>query len=103
MLIAIKKIAPALAAGNSVIVKPSEAAPLSVLQFAELSLIAGRESVQPCTYTNVVETLRYIVPPGVLNVLPGHGKTVVPELASHPLVRKVDITVREVAIVCFHS
>ncbi|KAH9938377.1 aldehyde dehydrogenase [Fomitopsis serialis] len=73
LLIAIKKIAPALAAGNSVIVKPSEAAPLSVLQFAEMSLIAG-------------------VPPGVLNVLPGYGKTIVPELASHPLVRKVDIT-----------
>ncbi|KZT72573.1 aldehyde dehydrogenase [Daedalea quercina L-15889] len=73
LLIAIKKIAPALAAGNSVIVKPSEAAPLSVLQFAEMSLAAG-------------------LPPGVLSVLPGRGKTIVPELASHPLVRKVDIT-----------
>ncbi|KAH9844074.1 aldehyde dehydrogenase [Rhodofomes roseus] len=73
LLIAIKKLAPALAAGNTVIVKPSEAAPLSILQFAELSVIAG-------------------VPPGVLSVLPGYGRTIVPELASHPLVRKVDIT-----------
>ncbi|KAF8332682.1 aldehyde dehydrogenase [Cantharellus anzutake] len=72
LLIAIKKIAPALAAGNSVIVKPSELAPLSVLRFAELSIHAG-------------------LPSGVLTVLPG-GPNVAKELISHRLVRKVDIT-----------
>ncbi|KAH9018616.1 Aldehyde/histidinol dehydrogenase [Lactarius hengduanensis] len=41
LLIAIKKIAPALAAGNSVIVKPSELAPISVLEFAKMALDAG--------------------------------------------------------------
>ncbi|KAI0298920.1 aldehyde dehydrogenase domain-containing protein [Russula brevipes] len=73
LLIAIKKIAPALAAGNSVIVKPSELAPLSVLEFAQIALDAG-------------------VPGGVLSVLPGHGATTGKELISHPLIRKVDIT-----------
>ena len=34
-------------------------------------------------------------------MLPGHGKTVVPELASHPLVRKVDITVRKLTCSLF--
>ncbi|KAI9457959.1 aldehyde dehydrogenase [Lactarius psammicola] len=73
LLIAIKKIAPALAAGNSVIVKPSELAPISVLEFAKMALDAG-------------------VPSGVLSVLPGPGVTTGKELVSHPLVRKVDIT-----------
>ncbi|THH30690.1 hypothetical protein EUX98_g3489 [Antrodiella citrinella] len=72
LLIAIKKIAPALATGNSVIVKPSEHAPLSVLQFAELAVQAG-------------------LPVGVLSVLPG-GPETAKHLASNPLVRKVDIT-----------
>ncbi|KZT13009.1 aldehyde dehydrogenase [Laetiporus sulphureus 93-53] len=73
LFIAIKKIAPALAAGNSVIVKPSELTPMSVITFAELAALAG-------------------VPPGVLSVLPGYGREIGPELASNPLVRKVDIT-----------
>ncbi|KAI0050240.1 aldehyde dehydrogenase [Auriscalpium vulgare] len=73
LLIAVKKIAPALAAGNSVIVKPSELAPISVLEFAELVAEAG-------------------VPRGVFSVLPGFGATTGKDLASHPLVRKVDIT-----------
>ena len=41
LFIAVKKIAPALAAGNSVIVKPSELAPISVLEFAEMALGVG--------------------------------------------------------------
>lgn len=41
LLIALKKIAPALAAGNSVIVKPSELAPLSVLAFAKMAQEEG--------------------------------------------------------------
>ncbi|EIM87936.1 aldehyde dehydrogenase [Stereum hirsutum FP-91666 SS1] len=73
LLIAIKKIAPALAAGNSVVVKPSELAPISVLEFAEMAVEAG-------------------VPLGVLSVLPGYGPTTGAEIVSHPLVRKVDIT-----------
>ncbi|MDK6078409.1 aldehyde dehydrogenase [Massilia varians] len=54
MLMAAWKIGPALAAGNSLVLKPSEKAPLSCLRLAELALEAG-------------------VPPGVFNVLPGHG------------------------------
>ncbi|KAH9984124.1 aldehyde dehydrogenase domain-containing protein [Russula vinacea] len=73
LLIAIKKIAPALAAGNSVIVKPSELAPISVLEFAQIALDAG-------------------VPSGVLSVLPGPGATTGRDIVSHPLIRKVDIT-----------
>ncbi|PSS35430.1 hypothetical protein PHLCEN_2v1585 [Hermanssonia centrifuga] len=73
LFIAVKKIAPALAAGNSVIVKPSELAPVSVLEFAEMAEEAG-------------------LPKGVLSVLPGYGATTGKELVSNPIIRKVDIT-----------
>ncbi|KAF8450611.1 aldehyde dehydrogenase domain-containing protein [Boletus edulis BED1] len=73
LFIAVKKIAPALAAGNSVIVKPSELAPVSLLEFSKLTQEAG-------------------VPDGVFTVLPGYGHTTGKQIASHPLVRKVDIT-----------
>lgn len=73
LLIAVKKIAPALAAGNCVIVKPSELAPITVLEFAKMAELAG-------------------VPPGVLSVLPGYGAVTGKALVSHPLIRKVDIT-----------
>ncbi|KZW04339.1 aldehyde dehydrogenase [Exidia glandulosa HHB12029] len=73
LLIAIKKLTPALAAGNSVIVKPSELAPASVLDFAELAKEAG-------------------LPDDVLQILPGDGRTVGTQIAQNPLVRKVDIT-----------
>ncbi|KAJ4479296.1 aldehyde dehydrogenase domain-containing protein [Lentinula aciculospora] len=73
LLIAIKKIAPALAAGNSVIVKPSEQAPLTVLEFAKMAAEAG-------------------LPPGVLSVIPGFGHTIGKVIVSNPLIRKVDIT-----------
>ncbi len=53
---AIWKIAPALAAGNTVVVKPAEQSPLSALRLAELALEAD-------------------LPPGVLNVVPGDGPT----------------------------
>lgn len=43
LFIAIKKLAPALAAGNSVIIKPSEHAPCTILHLAELAEDAGRE------------------------------------------------------------
>lgn len=64
LLMAAWKIAPALAAGNSVILKPSEKAPLSALRLAELASEAG-------------------VPDGVLNVLPGFGHTAGKALALH--------------------
>ncbi|KAJ3923580.1 aldehyde dehydrogenase domain-containing protein [Lentinula edodes] len=73
LLIAIKKIAPALAAGNSIIVKPSEQAPLTVLHFATMALEAG-------------------LPPGVVSVIPGFGHTVGKAIVSNPLIRKVDVT-----------
>ena len=58
------KIAPALAAGNCVVLKPSEKAPLSALRLAELAIEAG-------------------MPAGVLNVLPGFGHTAGKALALH--------------------
>ncbi|WP_281910815.1 aldehyde dehydrogenase [Massilia varians] len=54
LLMAAWKIGPALASGNSLVLKPSEKAPLSCLRLAELALEAG-------------------LPPGVFNVLPGYG------------------------------
>ncbi|KAI1324715.1 aldehyde dehydrogenase [Xylariaceae sp. FL0255] len=73
LLIAVKKLAPALAAGNSVIVKPSELTPLTTLALGSLLQRAG-------------------VPDGVFNVLPGLGTVTGKALVSHPLVRKVDVT-----------
>ncbi|WP_313029702.1 aldehyde dehydrogenase [Massilia alkalitolerans] len=64
MLMAAWKIGPALAAGNSLVLKPSEKAPLSCLRLAELALEAG-------------------VPPGVFNVLPGHGSEAGSALGLH--------------------
>lgn len=73
LLIAVKKLAPALAAGNSVVLKPSELAPITVLELAKLAEEAG-------------------IPPGVLSVLPGYGKVTGTAIVSNPLIRKVDIT-----------
>ncbi len=64
LLMATWKIAPALACGNSVILKPSEKSPLTALRLAELAIEAG-------------------LPEGVLNVLPGFGKTAGEPLALH--------------------
>ncbi len=64
MLMASWKIAPALAAGNSVILKPSEKSPLTALRMGELALEAG-------------------IPPGVFNVLPGYGNEAGSALALH--------------------
>jgi acyl-CoA reductase-like NAD-dependent aldehyde dehydrogenase len=66
------KIAPALAAGNTVVLKPSEYASASVLEFAR-----------------AVES---IVPPGVLNVVTGFGPSVGAALVSHPDVAKITFT-----------
>ncbi len=72
-LIACWKIAPALAAGNTVVVKPASATPLSVLRLAELAGEAG-------------------LPPGVLNVVSGPGDGVGSALVSDPDVVKVSFT-----------
>ncbi len=64
MLMAAWKIAPVLAAGNSLVLKPSEKSPLSAIRLGQLALEAG-------------------VPPGVFQVLPGYGHTAGAALASH--------------------
>jgi acyl-CoA reductase-like NAD-dependent aldehyde dehydrogenase len=73
MLIAVKKIAPALAAGNSIVLKPSELTPLTSLELGKLLKEAG-------------------LPDGVFNVLPGDGMTTGKALVEHPLIKKVDVT-----------
>jgi acyl-CoA reductase-like NAD-dependent aldehyde dehydrogenase len=73
MLIAVKKIAPALACGNAIVLKPSELAPISVLELAKLCHEAG-------------------LPSGILNVVCGKGPTVGQAICSHPFVRKIDLT-----------
>lgn len=64
MLMAAWKLGPALAAGNSVVLKPSEKSPLTALRLAELALEAG-------------------LPEGVFNVLPGYGNEAGQALALH--------------------
>ena len=73
VLNAAMKLAPALAAGNTVVLKPSELSPSSALKLAELALEAG-------------------VPEGVLNVVPGLGSTVGAALAAHPGVDMLSFT-----------
>ncbi len=67
------KLAPALAMGNTVVIKPATQTPLTALRVAELALEAG-------------------IPPGVVNVVPGPGGVVGEALVRHPLVRKVSFT-----------
>ncbi|KAF2660970.1 betaine aldehyde dehydrogenase [Lophiostoma macrostomum CBS 122681] len=73
LLIAVKKIAPALAAGNSIILKPSELTPLTSIELGKLFKEAG-------------------LPDGVFNVLPGDGATTGKALVEHSLIKKVDVT-----------
>lgn len=65
--------APALAAGNTVVLKPAEATPLTAMRIGELALLAG-------------------LPSGVFNVLPGKGSVVGARFVTHPAVRKVVFT-----------
>lgn len=67
------KVAPALAMGNTVVVKPASATPLSALALADLALEAG-------------------LPEGVLNVVTGAGSVAGNALVTHPLVRKISFT-----------
>ena len=73
MPIAAWGFAPALAAGNTVVLKPAELTPLTALRLAELALQAG-------------------VPEGVLQVIPGKGSVVGDRFVTHPAVRKVVFT-----------
>ncbi|WP_376774712.1 aldehyde dehydrogenase family protein [Saccharothrix violaceirubra] len=73
MPIAAWGFAPALAAGNTVVLKPAEATPLTALRLADLALDAG-------------------LPPDVLQVLPGRGDVVGRRFVTHPDVRKVVFT-----------
>ena len=72
LLMAAWKIAPILAAGNSIVIKPSEQTPLSTLKLAEV--LAGR------------------IPDGVLNVVTGRGRTVGQRLSEHPSIALVALT-----------
>ena len=73
LLLAMWKIGPALAAGNTIVVKPDEHTPLTLLEFAKIAHECG-------------------LPPGVLNVVPGEGPVVGARLATHPDVRKIAFT-----------
>jgi aldehyde dehydrogenase (NAD+) len=73
MVLAAWKMAPALAAGNTVVLKPAEQTPLTALRLGELCLEAG-------------------FPEGVVNVVPGFGPTAGGALVSHPEVDKIAFT-----------
>jgi aminobutyraldehyde dehydrogenase len=72
LMMAAWKLAPALAAGNTVVLKPSEQTPLTTLKLAGL--------------------LAELFPAGVVNVVAGRGETVGAPLVSHPRVRMVSLT-----------
>ncbi len=72
LMMAAWKTAPALAAGNAVVLKPSEQTPLTTLRFAQLAA--------------------EILPKGVLNIVCGRGDSVGAPLIEHPLVRMVSLT-----------
>ena len=67
------KIGPALAAGNTVVLKPAEITPLTTLKIAELIQSVG-------------------IPPGVVNIVPGYGHIAGQHLAEHPDVHKIAFT-----------
>jgi len=72
-MMAIWKIGPALAAGNSVVLKPASVTPLTTLKLAELAVEAG-------------------LPDGVFNVVTGHGDVVGAAIAAHPGIDLVSLT-----------
>jgi aldehyde dehydrogenase (NAD+) len=67
------KLGPALAAGNCVVMKPSEITPLSALRIAELAAEVG-------------------FPPGVVNMVPGYGQTAGQRIVEHPDIAKISFT-----------
>src|SRR5205085_2521156 len=68
-----QKLAPALAAGNAVVVKPAEATPLMALELAAICEEAG-------------------LPRGIVSVLPGRGSVIGDAITKHPLVKRVSFT-----------
>ena len=72
LMMAAWKLAPAIAAGNTVVLKPSEQTPLTALKLAE--------------------ALAELLPPGVVNVICGRGEPVGKTMASHPRVRMISLT-----------
>jgi acyl-CoA reductase-like NAD-dependent aldehyde dehydrogenase len=73
LLLAAWKLAPALACGNTVVLKPAEQTPLTALRLGELLQEAG-------------------VPDGVVNIVPGYGETAGAAIVRHPLVDKLAFT-----------
>ncbi len=73
-LMAIWKMAPALAAGNTVVIKPATFTPLSLLKMTEIIHETG------------------LLPPGVFNVITGPGQVVGPEICTNPMVDKIAFT-----------
>ncbi len=73
LLLMLWKLAPALAAGNTVVVKPASETPLTTLAFAQLAVAAG-------------------LPAGVMNVVPGPGSAIGMAIAAHPGIAKVSFT-----------
>ena len=73
LMMAAWKVAPALATGNTMVLKPASATPLTAIRLGELALEAG-------------------IPPGVLNVIPGPGAEVGEAIAAHPGIDKVAFT-----------
>lgn len=67
------KVGPALATGNTIVMKPSELTPLTALKVTELGALAG-------------------IPPGVFNLVTGYGQTVGHAISSHPAIEKVAFT-----------
>jgi aldehyde dehydrogenase (NAD+) len=72
LFLAFVKLLPAIAAGNTVVLKPAETASLAVVR--------------------AIELLQDVVPPGVINVVTGYGHTAGAALASHPDVAKISFT-----------
>jgi 1-pyrroline dehydrogenase len=72
LMMSMYKLGPALAAGNAVVLKPSELTPLSILRFAELAAD--------------------ILPPGVMTVVTGDGPQAGAAIAAHPAIRLVALT-----------
>jgi acyl-CoA reductase-like NAD-dependent aldehyde dehydrogenase len=66
------KIAPAIATGNAVVYKPAEATPITTLELARLMID--------------------VLPPGVVNIVTGGGKTTGEAIVSHPDIRKISLT-----------
>src|SRR6185503_14505306 len=73
LLMAVERLAPVLACGNTIVLKPAEQTPLSALRLGELLMEAG-------------------IPEGVVNVVPGFGPPAGAALAAHPDVDKLTFT-----------